>query len=634
MQTTEHKDDDLSEEAAYPLLHAISSPADWRAMPESNAAPLADELRRFLIEHVSRTGGHLASNLGVVELTLALHRVFDTPHDRIIWDVGHQSYVHKLLTGRKNFDTLRQVGGLSGFTRREESEYDPFGAGHSSTALSAAIGFAAADSLAGRDNYTVAVVGDGAFTGGMVHEALNNMGDSQRLIMVLNENEMSISRNTGKFARHLLHIRTSERYRVTKVRTNRLLNAIPLLGRGMNCLLRRLKNGLKRLVYAGNYFENLGIRYLGPVDGNDYRSVVRVLRAARRENGCVVVHIKTQKGKGYQPAEEQPNAYHSVYTRKPEGQTFSSAFGVCLTALAASDPRICAITAAMAAGTGLTAFADEYPRRFFDVGIAEDHALTFAAGLAAAGMKPFVAVYSSFLQRAYDSILHDIVLQKLPVTLCIDRAGIAAGDGPTHYGIFDVAFLSETPYLPIYTPATVASLRAALACAAGCDGPCAVRYPNASDDPAVVAAFPGQEAAARFRAVRTDYTDPRARNALVIAYGTTVARALEAAQHAREQGMACGVMLLERLGDYPALAAELLGLLPPCGRIVLLEEGVYQGGAAMLLREALLELDPRLAARVGICAMRDPYAMPRDGGQSLDRFYGVSAEDVLLALQQ
>ncbi|MBO7736854.1 MAG: 1-deoxy-D-xylulose-5-phosphate synthase, partial [Clostridia bacterium] len=502
----------------FQYLNQINGPEDVKALNEKQVETLTAEIRSFLVQTVEETGGHLASNLGVVELSVALHRVFSTPHDHIIFDVGHQSYVHKLLTGRREaFATLRQAGGLSGFTKRRESEHDCFGAGHSSTSLSAALGLARADALAGSDAYTVAVVGDGAFTGGMIHEALNNCDSHLKLIVVMNENEMSISPNHGRFADSLSKIRSRERYFLTKQATVKFLENIPLVGKAICRGLRRLKKFLKNGLYGSNYFENMGLYYLGPVDGNDMKAVEGILRMAREQNDSVIVHLKTQKGKGYAPAEENPDRYHSLPPRdekKGEG-SFSACFGKKLTAEAERDERITAITAAMRDGTGLSAFSDAYPDRFFDVGIAEEHAVTFAAGLAAGGRRPVVAIYSTFLQRAYDNIAHDVALQQLPVCFCIDRAGLNSADGPTHHGIFDVAFLSAIPHMKIYTPATYGALEAAMSEALASDMPSAIRYPRSSEERAVVERFYA-DGAPKSLGIRADFTPSDRPSAVVI----------------------------------------------------------------------------------------------------------------------
>ena len=402
-----------SEARKIEYLPRISSPEDLKAMPKETLGALADEIRSELVRVVSDNGGHLASNLGVVELTMAIHRVFDCPRDHLIFDVGHQSYVHKMLTGRYALmDGIRQPGGISGFQKRSESEYDCFGAGHSSTSLSAALGFATADKLSGSDAYTVAVVRDGAYTGGMVHEALNNCKKNLRLVIILNENEMSISKNIGSFATSLSRLRASAGYFRTKRATGIFLRKIPLVGKGIFNAIKHLKMMFKNALYGSNYFESMGLTYLGPVDGNNYEGVENLLLQAKKLNESVIVHVKTTKGKGYEPAESSPASYHSMTPGASCGESFSSVMGHALADMGESDGRLLAITAAMSDGTGLEEWRVRHPDRFFDVGIAESHAMTFAAGLAANSMRPCVAIYSTFMQRAYDNVIHDVALQR------------------------------------------------------------------------------------------------------------------------------------------------------------------------------------------------------------------------------
>ena len=590
-----------------PILDRISSPEDLRKIQEKEIPQLAGEIRDYLVETVLKTGGHLASNLGVVELTIALHRVFDTPNDRLIFDVGHQSYVHKLLTGRRDrFDSLRTPGGLSGFTKREESEYDPFGAGHSSTSISAALGFAEADRLQGRDVFTVAVIGDGAFTGGMVHEALNNCRKDLKLVIVLNENEMSISRNIGAFARHIAKIRTSKRYRRAKKDTQSILRHIPLIGRGIYHAVRGIKKAIKNLMYSSNYFEELGLYYIGPVDGNDYGAVERALIAAKEQGEPALVHVRTVKGKGYPEAEADPRSFHSIHTGEQPDRTFSRAFGEWLTREGEKDPRVVAVTAAMGVSTGLEPFAERFPDRYTDVGIAEEHAMTYSAGLAAGGLLPYVTVYSTFLQRAYDNVLHDVALQGLPVRVIIDRAGLAKSDGPTHHGIFDVAFLSHVPGIKLFAPVTFGSLCAILDLTKEERGPVAVRYPNAGEDPAVTSTFFADgNYGAPF--VRSDgEKDPAA---VIVSYGGLISEALKAKELLAEKGIRVSVILTEQLKPYDETAKELAVLLPSGVPVVFAEEGIFDGGASMILTERLREiLDPPPPVRV--LAIRDGFASP------------------------
>ena len=613
-------------------LDKVNSPADLRALPREAMPALAAEIRAFLVEKVTQSGGHLASNLGVVELTIALHRVFDTPKDHLIWDVGHQSYVHKILTGRKDrFDELRQVGGLSGFTVRKESEYDPFGAGHSSTAASAALGFAEADRIAGKDAFTVAVIGDGAFTGGMVHEALNNSSPDLPFILVLNENEMSISRNTGAFARYIAGIRASHSYRMTKKRTIDFLQKLPLLGKPLYHGVRGIVKFAKKRIYRGNYFEDLGFLYLGPVDGNDYNRVERALEKAKSHGGAVVVHVKTKKGLGYSPAEKDPSKYHNTHASSPvksDASSFHAVFGEELTALAREDKRICAITAAMGIGCGLDGFRAAHPDRFFDVGIAEEHAATFAAGMAANGMLPCFAVYSTFLQRAYDNVLHDVALQELPVKLFIDRAGLAPADGATHHGIFDVSYLSGIPHMRILAPACYGSLRAMMKDVMAIPAPCAVRYPNASEDARVAPHFyPNGDF--NGYGVRADFRTDDVPETVILTYGNIVSEALDAEEQYKGS---LGILLLEELKPYDTLAKKIAPYLREDTRVLFLEEGIACGGAASEIRLALSrEMGENAPSRFEILAIRDHFASPTEP-TDLRRFCGISSADILARL--
>lgn len=476
----------------YPILSRINDPADIRPMSYDELNALSTEIRDFLITHVAQTGGHLASNLGVVELTLALHRVFDTPEDSLIWDVGHQCYTHKILTGRRDrFDTLRQPGGLAGFPKPAESPYDVFIAGHSSTSISAAYAVACANKMKGNGHYAVAVIGDGAFTGGMAYEALNNAGRSKtNLVIVLNHNSMSINKNVGAFARYLAVIRSKPSYLRLKERTEFVLDHIPLVGERMKEALRSSKSLLKFILYHSTFFEELGFAYFGPVDGHDLPALEQTLRRAKSLKQPAFVYVETVKGRGYEYAEKNPAVFHGVgsfdvETGNPDvssEDSFSAVFGRELAALADKDDTICAITAAMKAGTGLTEFAARHRNRFFDVGIAEQHAVTFAAGLASQGLRPVAAVYSTFLQRAYDQILHDAAIGGLHVVLAVDRAGLVGDDGETHQGIYDVAFLGSIPGVTVYAPATNAELKAQLSKALyELPGVVALRYPRGSE---------------------------------------------------------------------------------------------------------------------------------------------------------
>ena len=618
----------------HPLLPGIHSPADLKALPEDQIPALCREIRETLVTTVTKNGGHLASNLGVVELSVAMHRVFDCPHDHFVFDVGHQSYVHKLLTGRyEQFDTLRQGGGLSGFTKRSESEYDCFGSGHSSTSLSAALGFAKGDKLKGSDAYTVAVVGDGAFTGGMIHEALNNVSRHLKLIIIINENEMSISKNVGRFATHMAKMRRKEGYFKAKKTTARILSGIPLIGKGLFRGLVHMKKAFKNALYGSNYFEDMGLYYLGPADGNDYEAVERLLTEAKNQPESCVVHVKTRKGKGYEPAEADPGFYHGM---APGGaapkENFSAHLGQILTELGREDDKICAITASMSEGTGLESFHTACPKQFFDVGIAEEHALTFAAGLAADGFKPVTAIYSSFMQRAYDQVIHDVALQSLPVLMCIDRAGLSAADGATHHGIFDVAFLSQIPGVDLYAPVTFDGLALSVKTALKKGTPAAIRYPNGGEDPCVLAAFypHGQPATI---GVRTSYASPEDLDGVIVTHGRMAAEALKAAELARSEGLRIGVVLCEYIKPYARLASELLPLLPTRRVPVLFaEEEIRAGGFGMMLSDALCRVSNFKARPYDIVAVDDSFAI-QARPEPIYRTAGVDAEAMISHLK-
>ena len=575
------------------LLDELKFPDDLKKISDTDAEKLASEIREFLIKNVTKTGGHLASNLGIVELTIALDKVFDFPKDHLIFDVGHQSYVHKMFSGRMDmFSELRKPGGLSGFTKRSESEYDCFGAGHSSTSLSAALGFCEADRLRGSKAYTIAVIGDGAYTGGMIHEALNNCSANNRLVIILNENEMSISKNIGSFANYIAKIRSTNSYFRIKSKTVNIVKKIPLIGIKLFKAIRSVKQFFKNRMYNSNYFEDMGLYYLGPVDGNDYESTKNVLVEAKRSQKSVVVHIKTKKGKGYKAAEKYPDEFHGV---KPAGEyrsdpelTFSKVFGFTAVEMAEKNDDICAVTAAMSSGTGLDAFSSRFPERFFDVGIAEEHALTFCAGLAADGMKPIFAVYSSFLQRGYDNIIHDIALQKLPVTICIDRAGLNSADGPTHHGIFDVSFLSSIPNIEIYTPATYYALKQAMDSAYHGGVPAAIRYPCGCQSESIAEEFPDSYT---YEAVKTNFASDEKIDVVIITYGAVCHDVITASRKLLSIGINCGIILIQKLKPYNDTAKFIADALPSDFRkTVFVEEGVRNGGASMILKDRLIDI--------------------------------------------
>ncbi len=471
------------------ILDRIKKENDIKNLTEIELDELRCEIRRFLLENISVTGGHLASNLGVVELTMALHLAFSLPEDKIIWDVGHQSYTHKILTGRKEgFVTLRQYGGLSGFPKSNESDSDCFNTGHSSTSISAGLGMAAAREITGEDYHVVSVIGDGALTGGMAYEALNNASLLEKnFIIVLNDNNMSISKNVGGMNMYLSNFRTADAYRDLKNGVMNSLHRVPVVGDKMVKSIRNAKSSIKQLFVPGMFFEEMGIIYLGPVDGSNIREMVRIFNEAKRVDGPVLVHVMTKKGAGYLPAEKNPSRFHGAEPfdietglplKKKEKPSYTDIFSAAMCKLADKEPKLVAITAAMADGTGLSRFSKKYTKRFYDVGIAEQHAVTFAAGLAKAGLKPVFAVYSSFLQRAYDQILHDVCIQNLPVVFAVDRAGLVGSDGETHQGIFDISYLSSIPNMTVLAPKNKYELADMFKFAMSFDGPIAVRYPR------------------------------------------------------------------------------------------------------------------------------------------------------------
>ena len=572
------------------LLDKINSPADVKKLSDEQLKQLAAEIRQLLIKVISHTGGHLAPNLGVVELTLALHKVFTTPQDKLVFDVGHQAYIHKIITGRREqFPTLRQYGGLSGFPKRCESEHDAFGTGHSSTSISAALGMAAARDLQGEDYNVVAIIGDGSMTGGMAFEALNNAGTlHKKMVVVLNDNEMSISKNVGAMSDYLYHLRTGETYNKIK---NDIEGWLKNMEFGTDVLkaIRRLKGSVKYLMVPTSIFEELGFTYLGPVDGHDIHGLIEVLQAAKKIDGPVMVHVLTKKGKGYKPAEESPNKFHGTgpfeiatgkkITNPAAPISYTEVFGKTITELADSDKKVVGLTAAMPDGTGLNIFAQAHPDRFFDVGIAEQHAVTAAAGMAAAGMKPVTAIYSTFMQRAYDSILHDICMQKLHVTMCLDRAGLVGDDGYTHHGVFDYAYLRSIPNMTIMAPKDENELRHMLKTALSFNGPISVRYPRGSG-------------------VGVDITEPmrelpigkaevlrEGKELCFWAIGSMVQSAVQAADKLKEQGIDAGVVNMRFA--KPLDKELLIEHAKRYGKLVTLEEGVLAGGVGSEVLEIL-----------------------------------------------
>ena len=572
------------------LLSKIGQPSDLKQLTDVQLNELAAEIREFLLKTVAQTGGHLASNLGVVELTLALHTVFQSPVDQIIWDVGHQSYIHKMLTGRfPRFETLRQYEGLSGFPKPEESVHDVFATGHSSTSISAAIGLAKARDLLGENNKVVAVIGDGSLTGGMAFEALNHLGHLQTdLIIVLNDNEMSISKNVGALSRYLTRIRLNPRLRRLKTDVQELLHKIPRLGPVTVRTLEKLEDSISYLVIPGMLFEELGINYLGPIDGHNITALKSHLRQAALHKGPVLVHVLTTKGKGYELAEKNPQRFHGtgpfelVDGRKigrPISISFTQVFSKCIVERARQDPKIIAITAAMTDGTGLVDFSREFPDRFLDVGIAEGHAVTLAAGLAKKGFRPVVAVYSTFLQRAYDQIIHDVCLQELPVIFMLDRAGLVGPDGPTHHGVFDLSYLRHIPNLTIMAPKDGNELQDMFFTALQFNGPVAIRYPKRDGLKLIVGEDPKKLPYGRGEIIQ------QGQAVALIAVGTMVETAVRAGRRLQKSGIDC--TLVNARFIKPLDEELLLKLAANHQNIITLEENVTAGGFGSSVAELL-----------------------------------------------
>ncbi len=571
-------------------LDKINSPLDLRQLNVSELNILSDELREYIIESVSKTGGHIASNLGVVELTIALHYEFNTPADKIVWDVGHQAYVHKILTGRKNeMSTLRQLNGLSGFPKRAESIYDSFDTGHSSTSISAAMGMARARDLK-KDNYEiVAVIGDGALTGGMSFEALNDAGRSNtKVIIILNDNEMSISPNVGGLSKHLSKVRTGTRYLSTKRDVEKILSKLPLGGRKLKAFLKRAKDGIKKMVVPGMLFEELGLTYMGPIDGHDINELLEAFKAAKNIDGPLVMHVITKKGKGYKFAEEKPNEYHGVSpfnieTGKSIKQStilsYSDVFGKKLCEIAEINENVVAITAAMTDGTGLTSFSNKYPKRIFDAGIAEAHAVTMAAGLAVNGMVPVVALYSSFLQRAYDQIIHDVALQNLHVVLAVDRAGLVGNDGETHQGVFDESLLIHIPNMTVMAPADYRELESMLDFAVNnLNGPVAIRYPRGSLKEYINSSYKKIE---KGQGVVVE----EGKDVTIVASGKMVLTAINAREVLKARNIDAEVLNLRFI--KPLDESMLLKSLSKTKKVVIIDEAPSYGGAAAYIKSVI-----------------------------------------------
>jgi 1-deoxy-D-xylulose-5-phosphate synthase len=594
----------------YPLLSQVDVPADLRRLDADQLPALAEELRRFLIGTVSKTGGHLAAGLGTVELTLALHYVFNTPEDRLVWDVGHQTYPHKILTGRRELmSSLRQKGGLAGFPRRAESEYDTFGVGHASTSVSAALGMAVAAARAGSARNVIAIIGDGALSGGMAYEALNNAGNMDaNLLVILNDNDMSISPNVGAMSNYLARILSGKVYATVREGSKTVLSTIPPVWE----LAKRAEEHMKGMIMPGTLFEELGFNYIGPIDGHDLNTLVKTLSNLRELKGPRFLHVVTRKGKGYKPAEGDPCVYHGVtpfdpatgkMEKKPSGKTYTQVFGDWLCDMAAAEPRLVGITPAMREGSGLVKFSEQYRDRYFDVGIAEQHALTFAAGLASEGLKPVVAIYSTFLQRAYDQLIHDICLQKLPVMLAIDRGGLVGPDGPTHAGSFDLAYLRCLPNITVMAPADENECRQMLSTAFRLDGPSAVRYPRGTGPGVAVDDTLDTLPVGRAEVRR------RGRHIALLAFGSLVAVA-------DEIGAALNATVVNMRFVKPLDEELIRDLARSHATLVTLEENTVQGGAGSAVNEVL--------AAAGLPPARLNLGLP-------DRFIEHGERDELLA---
>ena len=615
------------------LLDQIYSPLDLRKLPEDQLDKLCGEIRQRIIEVVSTTGGHLASSLGVVELTVALHYVFQSPVDPIVWDVGDQAYAHKLLTGRREaFATLRQSGGLSGFTRRDESEHDPFGAGHASTSISAALGIAEGKRLKGEQGKVVAVIGDGGMTGGLAFEALNHAGSLERdLVVVLNDNQMFISRRVGAMSGWLSHRLSGSAFNRLRRYIKERLTTWDRYGEDALHFMRRLLEGTKAVFTPGILFEGLNFQYVGPVDGHDLGGLVSIFRNVRSLDGPVLVHVRTTKGKGCAYAEKNPSRYHGVgqfcvetgESKREEGKPpdYTTVFSRALVELAEKNDRIVAITAAMKDGTGLRAFAERFEDRFYDVGIAEGHAVTFAGGLASEGFRPVVAIYSTFLQRAYDMIAHDVCLQNLPVIFVLDRAGIVGEDGPTHHGLFDLSYLGSLPNLTVMAPADENELVRMLHTAATVDGPAAVRYPRGTGAGVKLDAKPETLPLGKGRVVRAPHSKP---DLAILTIGTMLHPALKASQALSERGVE--VVVADARFSKPLDEELVVKLATQAGRILTVEENAIAGGFGQAVGACL----QRRGLQIPVVTLGVPDRFAAHGdSQSLRGQFGLDAGGIV-----
>lgn len=611
------------------ILEKIRCHQDLAELTDQQRQTLCEELRAFLIENVSRTGGHVASNLGVVELTVALETVFDTAVDRLVFDVGHQSYIHKLLTGRQTvFSTLRQYGGIAGFPKPSESDCDAFTAGHASSSVSVALGMARARTLQNKDYNVIALIGDGAATGGLAFEGLNDAGVSKEpLIVILNDNELSIDRNVGGLAKHLSSLRTRDRYLSFKQRYRNFISRVPG-GEGIYRFLHAVKNRVRRMLLPTTIFENMGFTYLGPVDGHDLPRLIALLRRAKTMRLPVVLHVVTQKGKGYGPAEEHPKLFHGVGKFDPEtgepvkkgGQSFSDAFGEKMVALAEENDRVCAITAAMPGGTGLLDFKAQYPERLFDVGIAEGHAVSMAGGLAKQGMIPVFAVYSTFLQRSYDMLLQDICLQNLHAVFAVDRAGLVGEDGETHHGVFDVGYLRQCPGMQILCPGSTKELQDMLGWAVNAqNGPVAIRYPRGGDRGYTDSAWESGPVCAC----------SEGKDAVLITYGAMLENIMQAKEILEAKGISVTVLRLLQVSPLPV--SEIISQISPNVPVCIFEETMAACGIGESLAVELQGKVPN--SRIYVKNLGDKY-VPHGNLQTLYRHCGLDSEQIAKFVQE
>lgn len=616
----------------YQYLDKVNSLTDLKALSKKELPYLAKDIRKFLVDNISKTGGHLAPNLGIVELTIAMHYIFNSPSDKIIFDVGHQCYVHKILTGRKNeFTTLRKLNGLSGFPKKRESEHDFFDTGHSSTSISTALGVATANKLDGKDDYTIAVIGDGALTGGLAFEALNNSRvDDTNLIVILNDNQMSISPSVGNLSNYLSSIRSNKFYTNAKMSIRNILKHIPLIGTPLINLLEFLKNGLRHLLLPKSVlFEQFGFTYLGPIDGHEINDLLKILSRAKKVKKPVLLHVVTRKGKGYKPSEEKPDLFHGVgtfcketgETTKSKSLNYSKKFGEKLVSLAKENKKIVAITAAMPDGTGLNEFSKEFPDRFFDVGIAEEHATTFAGGLASQGYIPFFAVYSTFLQRSYDEIIHDVALQKAHVIFAIDRAGIVGQDGETHQGIFDLSYLSHIPNIILLAPRDGQMLEKMMDYAVSYNGPVAIRYPRDGYVEELIKPTSKNKLPTKFAlnsdilVLGTDLT--------ILGYGKTVKTALEVSKILRKtKRIKSEVIDVKTL--KPLDKETILKSIRKTKRVITIEDNIIAGGLATAIKDLIIDEEINYK---NFFAYPDEF-IKHGKTEEIEKEYGLDAESI------